>query len=129
MKSTANNQPSLHSNPSSSSLGTTSTAKPEKPSDAAGGQTKQPEGSGGPKPYTPQRYVYYERTGVPNPDAQPKPKSRLSKFLSRFQSPAVKSTLAAREREKLEEERRGVKIYTPIAAPSGSKAWAAESLG
>ncbi|GAB1319529.1 hypothetical protein MFIFM68171_09739 [Madurella fahalii] len=132
MKGSAKNTPSLHSTPSSSSLGTTNTAKPDQPginNAPPNGQTKQGEAGQASKPQTPQRYVYYERTGVPNPDAQPKPKSKLSRFLSRFQSPAVKSTLAARERQKLEEERRGVKIYTPLGAPSGGKAWAAEALG
>lgn len=73
----------------------------------------------------PERYLYYKRIGPPNPDAQPKPKSTLNKLMSKFQSPAVKQANEAREREKLEEERRGVKIYSALGAPAG--AWQATS--
>jgi hypothetical protein len=64
------------------------------------------------------RYTRYERTGNPNPDAQPKHKSKLNKFMSKFQSPAVKRTVAARERELLEEERTGIKKHTTGSAAS-----------
>ncbi|KAK4189453.1 hypothetical protein QBC35DRAFT_472672 [Podospora australis] len=70
----------------------------------------------------PDRYTYVERIGEPNPNAQAKPPSKLSKFFSKFQSPAVKKTNAAREKEKLEEERTGVRVYTPMPAPVGSGA-------
>jgi hypothetical protein len=66
------------------------------------------------------RYLYYKKTGTPNPDAQPKPKTKLDKLMSKFQSPAVRRTNAAREREKLEEERTGVRVYTPAGAVAGS---------
>ncbi len=68
-----------------------------------------------------------KQKGAPNPDAQPKEKSKVSKFLTKFQSSAVKATNEAREREKLEEERTGRKIYTPTGVPQGASAWMAES--
>jgi hypothetical protein len=100
--------PSLHSNPSSTNLDKHDASQPP--------VTKQEE------PRTqPDRYLYYKKTGrAPNPDAQLKPKSKLSSFLSKFQSPAVKKTNDARDRELLEEERRGVKIYTATGVPTGA---------
>lgn len=73
-------------------------------------------------------YVYVEKHGTPNPDAKPKEKSRLGKFLSKFQSPAVKGTTAARDRVKLEEERTGVKKVQVTDVDKSSNAWAAEHV-
>ncbi len=101
---------SLHSNPSSTSL------DKDKDGDGqpAAAETQPPQAN-------PSRYLYYEKTGrAPNPNAQLKPKSKLGAFFSKFQSPAVKKTNDARDRELLEEERRGVKIYTATGAPMGS---------
>ena len=59
------------------------------------------------------RYTRITPTGVPpNPSAQPKPKSALTKLFGKLQSPAVKQSVAARERELLEEERTGLKKTT-----------------
>lgn len=66
------------------------------------------------------QYIYTERVGAPNPDAQPKKKSKLSKFLASFQSSTVQRTNAAREREKLEEERTGVRKTAAVGAPQGT---------
>ncbi|KAK4141803.1 uncharacterized protein C8A04DRAFT_30648 [Dichotomopilus funicola] len=66
------------------------------------------------------QYIYTERVGPPNLDAQPKKKSKLSKFLSTFQSSAVQQTNAAREREKLEEQRTGVRKTAAMGAPQGT---------
>ena len=97
--------PSLHS-----ALSTTTLSKGTVTTTTASQPTPQPE-----------RYLYYKKTGrAPNPDAQLKPKSKLDKLLSKFQSPAVKRTNAARERELLEEERRGVKIYSATGVAMGS---------
>lgn len=58
----------------------------------------------------PERYTYYVPTGLPpNPDAQPKPKSRLGRLIGKLQSPAVQRSDAAHERERLEEVRTGRK--------------------
>ena len=52
----------------------------------------------------------YKPTGrAPNPDAQPKPKSKLSKLMSKLASPSVRRSLDLHERQLLEEERTGVK--------------------
>lgn len=52
----------------------------------------------------------YKATGrPPNPDAQPKPKSKLSKLMSKLASPSVRRSLDLHERQLLEEERTGVK--------------------
>ena len=101
--------PSLHSRTSSGTL----TTKPD-PSQ------NQPASVTGKHEAGPARYVYHERVGAPNPNAQPKRKSKFSKLLSKFQSPAVKQTNAARERELLEQERTGVKTYTPLGTPGST---------
>ncbi|KAK3897819.1 hypothetical protein C8A05DRAFT_38606 [Staphylotrichum tortipilum] len=93
--------PSLHSKTSSITL------IPEQP---------QPTASAGSGELP--RYIHYERTGDPNPEAQPKHKSRFNKLMSKFQSPAVKRTVAVRERELLEEERTGIKKHTTGSAAS-----------
>ena len=78
------------------------------------------------KPQRPpaQPYVYIEKVGTPNPDAQPKTKSKFSNFLSKFQSPAVKATKAARERELLKQERTGVRTVQVTDMNRSSNAWA-----
>lgn len=64
-------------------------------------------------------YTSTRPTGkAPKPFAQKKPQSALGKFMSKFQSPAVRQTTAARERELLEEERTGVKKVTTGSAAS-----------
>lgn len=105
---------SLRSYDSSTSLGT----KTDQTQTAEAQQNKN--NNNGVHEAGPARYLYYERKGPGNPDAQPKPKSKLSKFLSKFQSPAVKQTNAARERERLEEERTGVKVYTALGTPGST---------
>jgi hypothetical protein len=72
------------------------------------------------KELVPERYTYVKKTGPANPDAQPKEKSKLGKFLTKFQSPAVKKTNAAREKELLEEERTGTKKYTVLGTPGST---------
>ncbi len=98
---TAAKTPSLHSTTSSITL------IPDQPQPAT-------TGTSGELPHR----IQYERTGNPNPDAQPKHKSRLNKLMSKFQSPAVKRTVAARERELLEEERTGIKKHVVGSAAS-----------
>ncbi|KAL2192993.1 hypothetical protein P885DRAFT_81724 [Corynascus similis CBS 632.67] len=121
---TAPTSASLHSTTSYSSLA--STAKPDSdPTTTTSPQGRQDENnktdSTTPAREVPQDYVYYERKGPPNPNAQPKQKSRLSKFLEKFQSPVVQQANAARERKQLEEERTGIRTYRPAGAPSDSK--------
>jgi len=53
--------------------------------------------------------TYYRRTGPPNPDAQPKSKSKLGKLLSKLPSSAVQRSVDMRERQLVEEERTGVR--------------------
>ncbi|KAK4161073.1 hypothetical protein QBC43DRAFT_303308 [Cladorrhinum sp. PSN259] len=81
------------------------------------------------KPETPARYLYVDRVAPPNPNYVPKPPSRLSKFMSKFQSPAVKSTKAKKKAEEDEEKRTGIRTYTPIGAPSGGSQWTADAVG
>ncbi|KAK0614728.1 hypothetical protein B0T14DRAFT_528967 [Immersiella caudata] len=69
------------------------------------------------------QFAYVDRRITPNPDAQPKQKGKLSKFLSKFQSPAVKATNAIREREMLEQERTGVKKVSATDTSRSSNAW------
>ena len=83
------------------------------------GDTQKPQPD-----YNPQPYCYVESYKTPNPNAQPKKKSKLSEFFSKFQSPAVKSTNAARERELLEQERTGVKKVVVTDMNRSSSAWA-----
>jgi len=71
-----------------------------------------------------QQYVYVNKVGTPNPDAQPKKKSKISSFFSKFQSPAVKATNAARERVLLEQERTGVRKVQVTDVGRSSNAWA-----
>ncbi len=98
---------SLHSNLSSTTLG--QDANNQHPAPA------QPESAA-----SSPRYIYTKKTGrPPNPDAQPKSKSALGKFMSKFQSPAVRQGNDARDRELLEEERTGVKIWTATETPTG----------
>ncbi|KAK0726363.1 hypothetical protein B0T21DRAFT_33206 [Apiosordaria backusii] len=78
---------------------------------------------------TPARYLYYEKVAEPNPDYVAKPPSKLSKFMSKFQSPAVKATKAKRQAEIDEERRTGVKVYTPAGAPMGSGQHVGNSIG
>jgi hypothetical protein len=58
--------------------------------------------------HEPGQYTYVEKRTIPNPDAQPKQNSRLGKFLSKFESSAVRQANAAREAKRLEAERTGV---------------------
>lgn len=109
MDPTKAENPSLHSRASSVTLTTKPDASQSQPASATG---KHEAG--------PARYVYQERVGAPNPDAQPKQKSKVGRFLSKFQSPAVKQTNAARDRELLEQERTGVKTYTPLGTPGSA---------
>ena len=65
------------------------------------------------------QYTRITPTGVPpNPSAQPKPKSAFGKLFGKLQSPAVQQSVAARERELLEEERTGLKKTTVGSAAS-----------
>ncbi|KAK3356548.1 hypothetical protein B0T25DRAFT_536966 [Lasiosphaeria hispida] len=70
------------------------------------------------------RYVYVEKRSEPKPNIAPKTKSKLSRFMSKFQSPAVQATKAAREREQLEEVRTGVKKYQATDVSRSSNGWA-----
>ncbi len=99
---------SLHSNLSSTTLGQDKNSRPPAPAQLESAASSP-------------RYIYTKKTGrPPNPDAQLKPKSALSKFMSKFQSPAVRQGNEARDRELLEEERRGVKIWTATETPTGA---------
>ncbi|KAK1835029.1 hypothetical protein QBC39DRAFT_182917 [Podospora conica] len=71
-----------------------------------------------------QQYVYVDKVGTPNPDAQPKKKSKISSFFSKFQSPAVKATNAARDKVLLEQERTGVRKVQVTDTGRSSNAWA-----
>ena len=72
-----------------------------------------------------QQYVYVNPNKKgPQSDYQAKPKSRLSKFMSRFQSPAVKATNSIREREREEEVKSGVTKTQVSDAGRSSNAWA-----
>ena len=99
---------SLHSNLSSTTIG--------KDNDVQTPAPAQPESAA-----SSPRYLYYTETGrPPNPDAQPKPQSALGKFMTKFQSPAVRQGNEARDRELLEEERKGVKVWTATETPTGA---------
>ncbi|KAK3299889.1 uncharacterized protein B0H64DRAFT_379369 [Chaetomium fimeti] len=101
-------QPSLHSTTSSTTLTAPTTNQ------TATNQTTTPPTR------EPRQYVYVDKRVAPNPDAQPKPKSRLSRFLSKFESSVVRQANAAREREALEAERTGVRKYAATGAPGNS---------
>lgn len=64
----------------------------------------------------PIEYVYIERK-APRPEFAPKPKSKLNKFISKFQSSAVKQTEAIRQHGQEEAERTGVRKIQSQAAP------------
>ncbi|KAK0671657.1 hypothetical protein QBC41DRAFT_218829 [Cercophora samala] len=102
-------QKTLTAKASNESLTAASTAVPD--SETTAGKKQQE---------TPARYLYYEKVGEPDPNYVPKPPSKLSKFMSKFQSPMVKATKAKRQAEIDEERRTGVKVYTPAGAPMGS---------
>jgi len=84
---------------------------------------KKPE-----QPFTRQQYVYVDKIKAPNPNAQPKKKSKLSSFLSKFQNPAVRHSEATREARQLEEERTGVRTVQVTDVSKSSNAFAAQSL-
>ncbi|KAK4448775.1 hypothetical protein QBC34DRAFT_406708 [Podospora aff. communis PSN243] len=95
-------------------------------------QSKQPSRSPSPtlngddKPEAPaarSQYAYVDKRIKANPDAQPKKKGKLSSFLSKFQSPAVKASTAIREREMLEQERTGVVKVSVTDTNRSSNAW------
>ncbi len=62
--------------------------------------------------------TYYQRTGRPNPDAQPKSKSKLGKLLSKLPSSAVQRSVDSRERQLVEEERTGLRR---VIVPDGAE--------
>ncbi|KAK5655107.1 hypothetical protein OQA88_6006 [Cercophora sp. LCS_1] len=70
-----------------------------------------------------QQYIYTTQKKA-NPNAQPKTQSKLSAFLSKFRSPAVKATTAIRDREDLEAERTGVVKNRVMDTGRSSNAWA-----
>lgn len=91
--------------------------------------TLTPEQQGTQKPAGRQQYYYVEKSKKgPQPDYVPKPKSKFSKFLSKFQSPAVKATLDAQEKMKTEDIRKGVKTTQVSDVGRSDNAWAATSL-
>ncbi len=100
---TKQDTPSLRSKASSTTLAVTTTAR------ASGTDAADPP-----------RYLYHQKVGPGNPNAQQKAKSKLAKFMSKFQSPVVQQTNAARDRELLEEERTGIRVLTPAGAVAGS---------
>ncbi|KAK4096849.1 hypothetical protein N658DRAFT_501095 [Parathielavia hyrcaniae] len=95
-----NQQPTTNNARPPSSHSTASTTLAVKPDPAK----DQPETE-----FHPKRYGYIDKVGAGNPDAKPKEKSKLGKLMSKFQNPVVKQSLAACEREKLEQERTGVR--------------------
>lgn len=66
-------------------------------------------------------YLYIERK-PPRPDYTPKPKSKFSQFISKFQTSAVKQTEAIRQHEQEEAKRTGVQKIQAQATPC--TAWA-----
>ncbi|KAH6853279.1 hypothetical protein B0I37DRAFT_348747 [Chaetomium sp. MPI-CAGE-AT-0009] len=121
MNTTKPQQPSLHSTTSSTTLAATTTTVN---TTTVNTTTVNTTTTAAPR-REPGQYVYIDKRVTPNPDAQPKPKSRLSKFLSKFESAAVRQANAAREREALEAERTGVRKY----ASSGTPGSAMQSTG
>ncbi|KAK1750390.1 hypothetical protein QBC47DRAFT_393995 [Echria macrotheca] len=113
MSSTADQPPTARSSTSSRDDQTTLNDAPQKQ----------------PQPQARQAYVYIDKVKPPNPDAQPKKKSKIGAFLSKFQSPAVKKTTQLRDDKKLEEERTGVRTVQVTDTARSSNAWAAEGLG
>lgn len=72
-----------------------------------------------------QQYVYVKANKKgPQPDYQTKPMSRLSKFMSKFQSPAVKATNSIREKGKEEDIKSGVTRTQVSDVGRSSNAWA-----
>ena len=95
----------------------------EAPSKASSFTLQDLDGNKPENPSIPQQYVYIEKR-TPNPDAKPKSKSKIGKFLSKFQSPAVKATTAIHERAKLEQERTGIRKTQATDVARSSNAWA-----
>ena len=95
----------------SSAATSTTTAKPPSLHSKASSTTLVPTSNQAQTASTESSSVHlYEPTGrPPNPDAQPKGKSKLSKLLSKLASPTVRRSLDLHERQLLEEERTGVK--------------------
>lgn len=71
----------------------------------------------------PARYLYHTQRDPLNHFAQSKPLSKLSKFMSKFQSRRVRDSVAAHKRSKLEEDRTRREPYPPLGMPQSVKAW------
>ncbi|KAK4171277.1 hypothetical protein QBC36DRAFT_199688, partial [Triangularia setosa] len=112
-------QKTLTARASNESLAAASTVVPDSETTTTGKKPRE----------TPARYLYYEKVREANPDYVAKPPSKLSKFMAKFQSPAVKATKAKRQAEIDEEMRTGIKVYTPGGAPMGSGQHIGNSLG
>jgi len=101
--------------------------------DSDNNHNNQPQqGEGGPSATTYEdlhRYVYVSERVEPKPEAVAKPQSRFSKFMTKFQSPAVKATKAAHAREMLEQERTGVKKVQVFDSRMSSTSWAVAGAG
>ncbi|EAQ93744.1 predicted protein [Chaetomium globosum CBS 148.51] len=108
---------STHSTTSSATLATTTTTTTQTLTNntpQAGTTTPQQP------PHEPHQYIYVSKRTTPNPDAQPKQKSRLSRFLSKFESSAVRQANAARESKRLEAERTGVHTLAVTGTPGNA---------
>lgn len=72
------------------------------------------------------QYFYTKPTGrPPNPDAKPKEKGKVGQLMEKFRHPAVRRSVAMREREVLRAKQTGMHVRTSTAAPRGS----AQSFG
>ena len=121
--------PSVDSNPSSTTIATTTTAAGTAAADVTEdwrsdvGTVRPANPNTNTSNAAPPQYTWTERTGhTPQPDAQLKEKSKLSQFLLKFQSPAVRQADKKRELMKLEEKRTGVRKYRQGGTPEGSAA-------
>ncbi|KAH6651233.1 hypothetical protein F5144DRAFT_558848 [Chaetomium tenue] len=103
---------SLPSSTSSTTLATTTTTTTT--------TTQTPTNNPPQPPREPQQYTYISKRTTPNPDAQPKQKSRLGKFLSKFESSAVRQANAVKESKRLEAERTGVHKLAATGTPGNA---------
>ena len=74
-------------------------------------------------------HTYYQRMGPPNPEAQPKSKSKLGKLLSKLPSSAVQRSVDMRERQLVEEERTGVRRVIVADGTEVSDCFCSDLLG
>ena len=110
---------SFHS-PSSSTLQTTTSQTYTNNDQTTSNQTITHQSPESTATHEPGQFTYVRKRTTPNPDAQPKQKSRLSKFLSKFESSAVRQANASREHKQLEAERTGVHKSSVSVVPGNA---------